>query len=128
MPVFNLQKAIEQLPVNKMHSQLHYLQNVLLPQIEKKLGTAHETYIFYQNIIKTISWAIVLHQQMETLKRRISWAEYKHSILLKENEELLDQLGKYTTIEEVYTLLATHHINEAAAQSAANNIINTPKL
>jgi hypothetical protein len=93
--------ALDGIPVKKMMDQALYLRNELLPAIEKKKNKTHPDYEFFNGVMESLVYAIILADRYDTLERRnINLRIWKQ--LQQDNLELMErELSKYQTLEEL---------------------------
>lgn len=94
--------ALNGIPVKKMMDQALYLRNELLPGIEKKRGKEHPDYEFFNGVMESLVYAIILADRYDTLERRnINLRIWKQ--LQQDNLELLErEVSKYQALEDLF--------------------------
>ena len=94
-------KAIEDIPVRKMYEQAMYIENELLPRIEKKGGTKSADYQFFREVYKSILWAIIVLDRFDKITR-LEAQTALYNELLRDRVLLLEkELQKYITMEDL---------------------------
>lgn len=97
-----ISSGLDGIPVKKMRDQALYIQNELLPGIEKKRGKDHPDYEFFYGVMESLVYAIIIADRYDTLEmRNIHLRVWK--TLQQENLELLErELAKYQTLEDLF--------------------------
>ena len=91
-------------PGNEMLTSAQWLQNVLLPTIEKQKGKEDETYKEFRKIMDSLLWAVYTlnkHErvQLQLLNSQFTETMYREKCLLLEKE-----LQRYEVVEELMQL------------------------
>lgn len=94
--------GLDGIPVKKMMDQALYLKNELLPGIEKKRGKTHPDYEFFEGVMESLVYAVVLADRYETLERRnINLRIWKQ--LQQDNLEVMErELNKFQALEDLF--------------------------
>lgn len=97
-----LLKALRDVPVKKFLEQIQYLESEMLPRIEKRGSKTSPDYIFFESVVKSLMWAIVVCDRYDFLNTK--WLNAKIDVQLqRERIFLLEQeLSKYQTLEDLF--------------------------
>jgi len=98
----NIAIALEKIPVKKIYEQALYIENELLPQIEKKSGVTHKSYIFYKELFTTLLWAIVVLDRNDMLETRFFNSEMQRTYFQDYAASLERLLSKYIALEDLF--------------------------
>lgn len=101
-------QGLRDVPVSMIVEQLQYLENELLPRVEKGKGTAADK-IFFKKLVESLFWSLIVIDRYEALLSRIDNLQLDVQ-LYKERMQLIErELQKYQTLEE---LLFTDGVNK----------------
>jgi hypothetical protein len=95
-------RGVEDIPVRKMMEQAQYIENDLLPRLEKSRKKTDADYIFFRGIYKSLLWCIVMAERSEYLQRAIAKEKLLREFYQGRGEELERELLKYITVEDLY--------------------------
>jgi hypothetical protein len=115
-----LRQGLMEVPVYKIYQHAQYVQNQLLPRIEKSKGIASDEYLHFKGIHDTLIWCI----HVMDLQERILY-QYSNEKLLSEfyREKCIfyeRELQRHTTREE----LLMGETNRACAQAIVRGSMN----
>lgn len=97
----HLHRGLNLIPVHKVLQHLQYLQNTILPAVEKRNGGASTEYQHFKGITDALVWAINTNGyhdrlMMELSNERLLCEFYRDKCLFYQNE-----LMRYTTREDL---------------------------
>jgi hypothetical protein len=121
-PDLKTAKAIEEIPVRKIYDQALYIENELLPRIEKKSGQQSTDYQFFREVYRSLLWAIVILDRFDRVCRSDSHTSLINEILYERCALMEKELAKYITMED---LLLTDSVDRIAqvVKTRAENIL-----
>lgn len=96
-------EALKKMPGVRIRDQILYVQDQLLPTIAAKRGGKDTAdYKFFESIIESLKWCLVLYDRMEALMRKDSLLHLERTLLLERIELYEKELLKYATLEDLY--------------------------
>src|SRR5580698_6742893 len=94
-PSLKAARAIEEIPVRKLYEQAMYIENDLLPRIEKRSGSTSADYQFFKEVFKSLLWSIAILDRFDKVCRSDTQNKLMNE-LMKERCALLEtELQKY---------------------------------
>ena len=93
--------ALENVPAEKMYAQCLWLENDLLPRIEKIRGNTDADYKFFREVYKSLLWAIVVLDRYESLAVKYSRMETLALFFRDQEERSNRELKKFELLEEL---------------------------
>lgn len=97
-----LVQGMRDIPVVKFIEQALYLRNEMLPAIEKKKGKTSSEYTFFENVERSLLWAIMCVDRYENLSLRY----YQQKVTMQvqhENLTILErELAKFQAVEDIF--------------------------
>ena len=96
-------EAVKKMPFRKMQDEILYLQNNILPAIAaRKAGKDGPDYKFFQGLIESLKWALIMYDRLDVLMGRHSLLSLEKTILMERVALYEKELTKYTTMEDLY--------------------------
>jgi hypothetical protein len=111
--------GVADIPVNRIIEQALYLENELLPRMEKSRGKAHVDYKFFEGIIKSLLWCITMADRSDYMQRAIAKERLLREYYQAHSEACERELLKYTTIEDLFLCDALDRVGEGIKKRAA---------
>lgn len=97
-----LSAGIKDIPVSKMLEQLLYLENDLLPRLEKKGGKESADYKFFEAMGKSLVWSVILCDRYDFLYRQFISNKVMLQLATENVALFARELEKYSTLEEIF--------------------------
>jgi hypothetical protein len=112
-------KAMRDIPVSKFIEQVLYLQNELLPAVEKKKGKTSAEWIFFDGVQRSLLWAITCVDRYEYLAYQFTGQKITIQ-LQSENLGLLErELSKFQALEDIFLTDALDRYAEGVKAKAS---------
>lgn len=113
-------KFLETIPVKKFYDQALWIEQDLLPRIEKRSGKDSDDYKYFFDVFRSMTYCITILDRFEYLSRKLQQQNQIVSILQERNLLLEKELLKYTTMEDIYFQDALDHYADAIHKRAAD--------
>lgn len=97
-----LSAGIKDIPVSKMLEQLLFLENDLLPRLEKKGGKESADYKFFEAMGKSLVWSVILCDRYDFLYRQFISNKVMLQLATENVALFARELEKYSTLEEIF--------------------------
>ncbi len=114
---------LERMPVKVMIDQVQYLDKQLLPAVKKRGGEKSEDYIFFQGLINSLLWGIMVKERFDRIERMYGHQALHLHIVKQEAALLKKELDKYTTMEDLWLSGSVEHILKGI-QRRAEDLLN----
>lgn len=115
-------RSIEDIPVKRMYDNSQYLENILLPKIEKLKGKDSEDHKLFADIQKNLLWAIMLASRFEQQLKKNGLLQLQLSIKTELCNLLQSELLKYTTIEDLLFSSGLDNLASGIARKVFENL------
>ena len=120
-------QGIARIPVNKIYDQVLYLENELLPKLEKARGKNSVDYEFFADVVRSLCWAVLVIDRNDLMERRYHYLNIKHELLTQHAAGLERELLKYSTVEDFLYSSGLDGIASGIATRAAEILNKKPK-
>jgi hypothetical protein len=100
-PELKAAKAIEEIPVRKLYEQAMYIENDLLPRIEKRSTNNSADYIFFKEVFKSLLWSIAILDRFDKVCRSDTQSRLMNELMRERCLLLEGELQKYITMEDL---------------------------
>jgi hypothetical protein len=94
-------KAIEEVPVRKIYEQAMYIENDLLPRIEKRSGNDSADYQFFKDVFRSLLWCIAILDRFDKVCRSDTQTKLMNELMRDRCILLETELQKYITMEDL---------------------------
>jgi hypothetical protein len=94
--------SIDDIPVKRMIDQVNYLDKEILPAIKRKSGEKSADYEFFESVIKSLLYAVVLCDRWELLNKRWVHQLIERKICQDHLSLMETELQKYHAMEDLY--------------------------
>lgn len=101
---------LEDIPIKKFYDQAQYLDNSLLPAIEKKNGRDSEDYKYFAEVYKSLLYAVCIVERNNSLILKIQHTNQFNALLQTRVDIAERELLKYSTMEDLILTGAMDHI------------------
>src|ERR1700749_652463 len=94
---------LDKMPGGKIRNQILYIEKNLLPEVERKRGgKSGPDYKFFESMIMSLKWALILYDRLDMLYRADSLLRLEKQLLSDRLQLYERELLKYTTLEDLY--------------------------
>ena len=97
-----LAAGIADIPVKKIIEQALYIENELLPRMEKGKGKTHPDYKFFEGMVRSLLWCITMADRSDYMQRAIAKEKLLREYFQAHSEACERELLKYTTMEDLF--------------------------
>lgn len=98
-----VKEMMERMPGGKIRSQIQYIEKVLLPAVaHKRGGDSSPDYKFFQEVVKSLTWCLVLYDRLEREMRENTLIKLEKTILAERLILHEQALLQYTSLENIY--------------------------
>lgn len=98
-----VKEMMEKMPGGKIRTQIQYLEKVFLPAVaSKRGGESSPDYKFFQEVVKSLTWCLVLYDRLEREMRENTMIKLEKSILAERLILHEQALLQYTSLENIY--------------------------
>lgn len=102
--------SIQDVPMKKFYEHAQYIENVLLPAIERKSGKESQEYKLFTSVSRSLLYAVMIVDRDRALSLKLQQIVQINKILQVRVDIAERELLKYTTIEDLYLTEAMDHI------------------
>lgn len=115
---------LDEIPLRKFYDQAQYIEKTLLPAIGRKSGAASADYQFFQDVYKSLLYAVMIADRERSLVMRLQH-EKQLSQFYQVRADLAErELLKYTTLEEIWITGAKDRIAAGIRQRVEDLLTN----
>lgn len=115
---------LHEIPAKRFMDQVQYLENEILPQIEKRGGSETDQYKYFTAVVESLLYAIMVKDREYNLLNRCQQLQQINLILSARNEFLEKELQKYVTMEDLFLTEAHAHIHAGVVARAVELLTN----
>lgn len=96
-------EAMDKMPGGKIRGQIQYIEKNILPAVSaKRGGEKSPDYVFFQGVIHSLKWAIILYDRLERQFREDSLLRLERTLLVDRLALCEKELAKYMLLEDLY--------------------------
>ena len=96
-------EMMDKMPGGRVKNQMQYLEKNILPAVSaKKGGDKSPDYIFFEGIINSLKWTLILYDRLDRQLREDSLLRLERTLLLERLELYEKELSKYMLLEDLY--------------------------
>jgi hypothetical protein len=96
-------ETMDKMPGGKIRSQIQYLEKNILPTVSaKRGGEKAPDYIFFQGLINSLKWAVILYDRLERQLKEDALLRLERTLLLDRLQLCEKELAKYMLLEDLY--------------------------
>lgn len=96
-------EMMDKMPGGRIKNQMQYLEKNILPAVSaKKGGDKSPDYVFFEGVINSLKWALILYDRLERQLREDSLLRLERTLLLDRLELYEKELSKYMLLEDLY--------------------------
>lgn len=117
---------LEDIPVRKFYDQSQYIDNVLLPAIERRDGKESTNYKFFTDVYRSLLYAVMIMDRDRTLVLKMQQINQINQFLQERTDLAERELSKYTTMEDLYATGAMDHIAAGVVQRVNDLLTSKP--
>lgn len=111
---------LHEIPARRFMDQAQYLENVILPQIEKRGGYDTEQFKYFHEIIQSLLFAIMVKDRENNILNKCQQLQQINMILSARNVFLEKELLKYSTVEDLFLTESLSYIEKGVVNRAAD--------
>jgi hypothetical protein len=117
-----LAKGLRDVPINKIMQHIQHIEKAFLPAVAKKSGKNSADYIFFSDLIRDLSWAVVIADRYDFLASQHT--DQKITIQLqRENLRIYEaELAKYNALEDIFLMDAFSRYFDGVKAKIAGNL------
>jgi hypothetical protein len=115
---------LSEIPVRKFYDQSQYIDNVLLPAIERRDGKESVNYKFFSDVYRSLLYAVMIMDRDRTLVLKLQQINQINQFLQERADLAERELLKYTTMEDLYATGAMDHIAAGVVQRVNDLLTN----
>jgi len=125
-PPAKIAPGLADIPVNKILSQLQYLEFRLLPRIEQKSGKENADYKFFYEVFRSLLYMLIVLDRHTYLQTQFGWTNQLLKFYKERYERAERELQKYNAAEDLLFSECMEHVLKGAA-TRANDLLNAKK-
>lgn len=111
---------LHEIPARRFMDQAQYIENEMLPAVEKKMGKDSVQYKYFREIFDSLLYSIMVKDRENNLLNKLTQLQQQNLILTNRLAFCEQELLKYATMEDLYLTEAHFHIAAGVKQRAAD--------
>lgn len=115
---------LDEIPLRKFFEQAQYIEKTLLPAIERKSGKASADYQFFENVYKSLLYAVLVVDRQSLLVNKLQQANQLMAIHKQRADVAEGELQKYVTMEDLILSGAMDSIAKGVVQHVNDLLTN----
>jgi hypothetical protein len=117
---------LHEIPARRFMDQAQYVENKILPLIEKREGKESVQYKYFQEIFDSLLYSIMVKDREGNLLNKLQQLQQINIILTERLAFCEKELLKYATMEDLYLTEAHIHIANGVKQRAEDLLTKKP--